>query len=266
MSAPNKWLDVQVAVVDGRENVRTRAYARSSEAPPATIAEDVRVLGTSRMSPVKAVTVDDVVEAHAAVSPRAVEAWIAESGAQVPVNKRTLTTLEDATVSKTVIDLMVALAYPKHFEIRRRGSSGGFGSSSSFGSLSGFDDFGYWSDPMGLAFDPYAFYYSPFGSYPYGVDPYYMPMGGYVTIPGPSGTPAASGRGHVVNGSGYTQVEPRQPPPAARRSSDSSNDDSSGSSSSGGSSSSSGDSGGGSASPAGYSSGGSGGGQTAVPR
>ena len=258
MSAPNEWLDLQVALVDGRESVRTRRYVRALGAPPAAIEEDIRRLGPPKISVLKTITVDDVVEAHAMVSSRAVEAWLAEADARVPINRRALMRLEEGDVARAVIDLMVALAYPKHFEVRRPGSA------SSFGSLSGFDGFGMWSDPLGLSYDPYAYYYSPFGPYYDGLNQYSLPYAGYVTIPEPGEAPSASGRGKVVKGSGYTQVETRQPPPSARRSSDDSDSDTTGSSSRD-SSPSSGD-GGGSASPGGYSSGGSGGGQTAVPR
>jgi hypothetical protein len=253
ITSPNEWLDIQVAT-DGRESVRTRHYVRSSAEPPASIDQEIRSLRPSAISAPN-VTVDAVVEANALVSSRAVEAWLAEADARVPVNKRTLIKLADADVSKNVIDLLVALAYPEHFEIHRGGSAG------SFGSLAGFDDFGLWSDPWGVSFDPFAYYYSPFGSYPGALDPYYVTVGGYVATPG-GNTAAASGRGHVVNGSGYTQVEPRQPPPAVVRPSGDSNPDSYTASSAPTPS----DSGSGSASPSGYSSGGSGGGQTAVPR
>lgn len=256
ISGPNEWLDIQAAT-DGRESVRTRHYVRSSAPPPASIEKDLLGLTPNTISSPKPVTVDDVVEANALVSSRAVEAWLAEADARVPVNRRALGMLADADVSKNVIDLLVALAYPEHFQIRRGGSSG------SFGSLAGFDDFGLWSDPWGVEFDPFAYYYSPFGSYPGALDPYYVTVGSYVATPGGT-TAAASGRGHVVNGSGYTQVEPRQPPPAVGR--PSSGDSNADAFTTGSSGSSSSDSGSGSASPAGYSSGGSGGGQTAVPR
>jgi hypothetical protein len=261
MTGPNEWLDLQVATVDRRESVRTRRYVRSAEAPPTSIEQDVRALGATKFSPPRGATADDVVEANAVVSPRTVEAWLAESDAHVPVSKRTLVMLSDADVQKNVIDLLVALAYPEHFEVRRSGSS------SSFGFLSGFDDFGSWSDPWGVSFDPYASYYSPFGSYrgglaPYYLDPYYLGVGGYATIPAIGTATTESGRGRVVNGSGYTQVEPRQPPAATVRTSS----DTFGQGSSSGFSSSSSDSGSSSASPAGYSSGGSDSGQTAVPR
>jgi hypothetical protein len=187
--------------------------------------------------------------------------WLTESSAQVPVNRHSLLALHEANMPAHLIDLMVARAYPKRFEVRRSESSGSGGF---FGS---FLDDAAWSSPFDLSFDPYAFYYSPFGSYRQFVDPALYSLGGYVTVPATSGGGAQqSGSARVVNGSGYTRVEPRQPPVVVGRTSDGSTADSSGSagssSSSGGSSSASG---GGSASPAGYS-GGGGGAQTAVPR
>jgi hypothetical protein len=250
-----RWLDVQVVVVGMGDQVRARHYVRSSETPPAEIADQVRRLpdGATRAS--SSVTADDVIEANAIVSHRAVEVWLSESNAQVPVNRRTLLALHGANVPAPVIDLMVARAYPKRFEVRRSGSGGSFGSF--------FDDIA-WASPFDLLFDPYAFYYSPFGSYRQFVDPALYSIGGYVIVPAENnGVAQQSGNGRVVNGSGYTRVEPRQPAVVVGRTTGDSYD--SGGSSSSGVSSPSSD--GGSASPAGYSSGGGGGGgQTAVPR
>jgi hypothetical protein len=176
-----------------------------------------------------------------------------------------LLALHDASVPPSLIDLMVARAYPKRFEVKRSSGSGG-----SFGSFGSFSDDVLWASPYDLMFDPYAFYYSPFGSYRQFVDPSLYLLGGYVTVPasGGNGVAQESGSARVVNGSGYTRVEPRQPAVVVGRTSGGSRTDSSDSGSYSPSGGSSSDSGGGSASPAGYSSGGGGGGggQTAVPR
>jgi uncharacterized membrane protein YgcG len=256
---PDEWLDVQVITTGTNDNVRTRHYIRSALLPPSEVRGQVSGLSARAVAVNAAISVDDVIEANAMVSSRAVEGWLSESNVQVPVHKRTLVALHDAKVPGNVIDLMIARAYPAHFEVRRPGGGGSFGS---------FLDDMEWSSPFDLMFDPYAFYYSPFGSYHRFVDPSFYPLGGYIIVPTPTGGAAQdSGNARVVNGAGYTRVEPRQPPvivgPRPPGSSADSYGSGSSSSSSGSSSSSSGD--GGSASTAGYSAGG-GGAQTAVPR
>jgi hypothetical protein len=259
-----EWLDVQVTSVSGADHVRTRRYTRSTEPAPAAIADQLLARASDSTTDIVTIAPDDVVEAAAQTSPRAVEAWLSESTMHVPVNKRTLLAMHQANVPPHVIDLMVARAYPRHFEVRRSGSGGG-----SFGSFAD-DDFA-WIAPLDSLFYSYAgFYYSPFGSYRYFVDPSLYPLGGYTIIPSDGVAVQNSGPGRVVNGSGYTRIEPRQPPVVVGRTSDGSTGnsfESGGSSSSSGSSSGSSSSGV-SASPSGYSGGGGGGGgaQTALPR
>ena len=61
----------------------------------------------------------DVIEASANIAPKAIEVALLETGTVLPVNRRTLIALDDAKVPETVIDLMVALAYPEKFAISR---------------------------------------------------------------------------------------------------------------------------------------------------
>ena len=257
---PDEWLDVQVIITGKSDNVRTRHYIRSALTPPSEVRDRVSALPARAGTVNAAISVDDVIEANAIVSSRAVEAWLSETEVRVPVHKPTLLALHDAKVPANVIDLMIARAYPEHFEVHRSGGGGSFGSF--------FDDME-WSSPFDLMFDPYAFYYSPFSSYHRFVDPTFYPLGGYVIVSAPAAAAGAvqdSGNARVVNGAGYTRVEPRQPPvivgPRPPVSSADSSGSGGGSPSSAGSSSSSS---GGSASTAGYSAGG-GGSQTAVPR
>jgi hypothetical protein len=259
LQSPDEWLDVQVIITGKNDNVRTRHYIRSALTPPTEVRDQVSGLPARTVVVNAAISVDDVIEANAIVSSRAVEAWLSESEIRVPVRKPTLRALHDAQVPANVIDLMIARAYPEHFEVHKSGGGGSVGS---------FFDEMEWSSPFDLMFDPYAFYYSPFGSYRRFVDPSFYPLGGYVIVPAPSGgTAQDAGNARVVNGAGYTRVEPRQAPviigPRPPASSGDSYGSGSSSSSSGSTSSSSG--GGTTASTAGYSSGG-GGAQTAVPR
>jgi hypothetical protein len=262
-----RWTDVQSVDVGGRESFRVRHYRRADDSRP--------VSGITAT----ALTLDDVKEASAKVSPRALEAALVETRASFNLSSRRLLDLQAAGVPASVVDLMVALSYPDRFVIERSAAvdrayvpiiddpfttlGWGFGPAWPYGFYS----------PLYGAFSPY--YYSPF-AYPYygGYNPFYYGGGGvYVVDPGGGGggvvTDRPSGQGRVVDGQGYTRVRPRESEPAAASRGGGSTASSSGG---GGASSSSGSSGGGSASPAGFSSGGGGGGgsdgggRTAQPR
>jgi hypothetical protein len=258
--AANRWIDVRVVDSGGRQEVRTQRFWRSSSAPPPAVAAVVAALQPVREQPVPT-TADDVIDASATLPAVAVEAWLAESNARVPVDRRTLVHLSDAHVGANVIDLMVALAFPRKFEVLRTSSSrgGGFG----VGALDGYfgADWNALADIYGIGYGcfalPYCFGYG--GYYPVG-DWYEQPGGG-----GGGGEPVDTTHGQVVNGKGYTRVQVREPDHASSGSrSGSEGISTGGSSSDGGSASSSGSSG---ASPAGYSGGGgTSTGLTAVPR
>lgn len=277
----NRWLDVQVTGSAGREVVRMAHYARSTEAPPEAIADAMRAQPPSSASLVittPRVNIDDVIEASQAVASAAVEMWLVETEPRLALNRRALQSLSAAKVSEPVIDLLVGLAYPKQFEVRRQQPGGG--GFSGFGPFGFGDSFGAFYGPWDAGWDPYGMYasmYSPFGLGLYGPGFYPYSYGGYyygnvVNVPfapggsGGIGEPVASGTGVAVNGRGYTRVQPREII-AERTSSD--RGDASSSLSSGGGDAGGGGGGGGSVSPAGYSSGdggGAGGGNFAVPR
>lgn len=253
------WLDVRTVRLGSSENTRVSRYRRTpgQTAPPITGAR---------------LTLADVKEASAKVSPRVVEAALVETNAGFDLTSRQLIDLADAKVASNVIDLIVALSYPQRFVVERtasRGSGGGFGPDPFGYDPFFYSSFGY---PFGL-YDPFyndllypAYYYSPFAySYLGRFDPRYFGYGyfGYGTYgggqeiggggggTGGSGTPQASGSGRYVNGVGYTRVRPREAEPATTGSGGRLTP-ASASASGGGSS-------GGSMSPGGYSSGSSGG-------
>jgi hypothetical protein len=257
----DSWLDVQVTVTGGREQVRTRRFWRSSSTPPAPLVDVLARLGSPQKTSV-AITADDVIEASGHLPPAGVEAWLVESGMHVPIDRRTLVRLSDAHVAENVIDLMIGLAFPRKFEVRRAAASGG---GALFGGT-GFDVF--LSAETGSWFD-----YAGFGWW----GPAYCCYGGYFPWDGWYDTPDEGGggggstgdvtHGQVVNGKGYTRVQPREAErrtgsgDGGRTSAADGSSGNSGSQSSGDSSSSSG------ASPAGYSGGGgTSTGLTAVPR
>ena len=264
----DQWLDIQVVKSGSRpEQTRIQRFWRSSAAAPAPVAGTVSSLSPVRPT-IPPVTVDDVVEASARVASNGVEAWLSESNVRVPIDKNALVHLADNHVAGNVIDLMVALAYPKKFDVRRASSSGGSGGGGSFFGGDPLDVYpGVWSDlaGYGLGYGVYGVPYF-FGNsvYPYSSGVYY-----YVPATAGSGTVGddTDTHGQVVNGQGYTRVQPKE---AYRGTASPSGGGAQGyatgsGSDGGGGTGSSGDSSG--ASPAGYSGGGGGGtGLTAVPR
>jgi hypothetical protein len=249
MTGPT-WVDIQLIDIEGRKNIRVRRFTRAT--PVAR--------GAAPFSGEHSWSVADVKEASARLMPEAVQAALVELGTGFNLKSKQLTELADAGVATNVIDLMIALSYPKHFVVERSVSSGG-GAPYSFGG-SGYGDYlGMWPWIADAMFWPS--YYSPFAYRYWGYyDPYYVPNSGYVVIepPGGGSTPVASGTGRVVDGRGYTRVSTRESQPVSR-------DGSSGGSGNW-STGSSNSSGGGSVTSGGYSSGGGGdsGGRTAVSR
>lgn len=260
----DQWLDIQVSKSGGREQVRTQRFWRSTGPPPTAVANAVAQPTPSRPV-IASVTVDDVVEASRYLPSNALEAWLAESSTRVRVDRSALVKLADAKVSTDVIDLMVALAYPQKFEVRRGGSGGG-------GVWTGPFDDGFYAGEWGYLADVFTYGFG-FG-YPYwiGANGYYYYPGGIYAQPGGGGGAAEpETHGQVVNGLGYTRVQPRAAvrgpaAPGSAASSSGAGGADGGSSSGSSSSGSSGSSGG--VSSSGYSGGGGGTstGLTAVPR
>jgi len=212
-------------------------------------------------------TVDDVIEANAVVASRAVEVWLVETEPAMAIDRRALVKLTENKVSEPVIDLLVALAYPQRFEVRRPVDSASGGGGMFGGGGMDFVDEGFvspwstWAGPWSL--NPYSLYYAPFLPWgAYDLYSFYSPYdGGFVISGGVITPPVAETHGRVVNGQGYTQIEPHVE--ATPRGG---NGSGAGSSSAGGGGADGGSFSGG-ASPGGYSSGGGGGtGLTAVPR
>jgi uncharacterized membrane protein YgcG len=264
MLGPNAtWTDVQAIDVAGQESYRVRRYRRAGAATAGAA-------GTSGAP----LSLDDVKEAGGKISPHALEAVLVETHASFPLNSRRLIELADAQVPDRVIDLMVALSYPKRFVVETarvdRAPAAIVDPFGGFGYPIWADSFGFYSPFYGY-YSPY--YYSPFAySYANGYNPYFYLNGGYAVIDTGGGTGGRpdrpSGAGRVVDGLGYTRVRPRETEPttASRQGGGPIVGGDSGSSSS---SSSSGSSGASSVSSGGFSSGGASSsdtGRTAQPR
>ena len=225
--APNgQWVDVQAVAIEGRENVRVRRYRRTGQGTTS-----VRAIAGSSLS------LDDVKDASGKVSSLALEAALVETNAGYDLTARRLADLDEAGVSDSVIDLIVALSYPEKFVVER--------TSRATPSTT------YINDPFSLGW-AYGypvwyddFYYSPYSYSRVGGfgSPYYG-NGGLLLVPvgGGSVEPQPSGTGRVVDGLGYTRVRARDSEPAVANTSARSRPASTGDASSGGGSTSSGSS------------------------
>lgn len=274
------WVDIQSVSVGDRGHLEIRRYNPEREAERS---DDVRLPATpgairdARQSVAAPLTVSSVREAAAKAESAVIEALLAETQPRLALDGATLIDLDDAGVDGSVIDVLVALAYPDRFVLeRRRGGGRGGGGGVGWG---GFNPI----SPMDAMYGA-PFGYSYLGWYglsdwrnAYWYDPrYYRGWG----TPGMviDGATDDGGQARAVNGVGYTRVSQRTPAPrdsgggGASASSGGSRGGSSGRTggrvtSGGYTRSGGGSSGGGSSSGGGGGrSGGGGGGRTPVPR
>jgi hypothetical protein len=244
ISPRGEWLDVQAVTVGSRTGVRTLRYRAADPSVPlpreiAAALEGVDAeAGQARVAAAAALTTADVVEVSGQVDAQVVWAWLAERGEGFAVNARTLTEMADAGVPADVMDVVVALSYPRVFAINPATQQGemrpevaeGGAAPSAYGyaqSMGGYRFSPYGWDPYGWGYySPFGYgsygYYGPYGGYGYG--PYggygYGPYGGHgygpygngyygggviITVVGGGQVVQPTTHGRVVNGRGYTQ-------------------------------------------------------------
>jgi uncharacterized membrane protein YgcG len=129
--SPNgEWLDVQGVKVAEHNGVRVVHYGHVP-VPAALPAEMKTALESNKMATATAMLaasdslqIADVIEATKQVDPLVVQTWLAERGQGFTMDAKKLTQLADAGVSPNVIDLMVALSYPREFAINLAQSNG----------------------------------------------------------------------------------------------------------------------------------------------
>ena len=206
------WTDVVVVESNGRETVFLRKYRRTDPAPRAD-AGSVPPGGAM-------LSIDGLKYAASMVSPRALEALLAETRPRYKLDGKTLVALRDSGLPPSTIDLLVALSMPERFEVSssRRGGGGG-------GGYAGFSGF-----PIGLF--PVVPYAAEWGGAPLWAsdgDYWYWGGCGYWDCLGPGvpvdpgdsgggsgGEGATATHGRVVAGQGYVRVYPREPADASR--------------------------------------------------
>jgi hypothetical protein len=232
------WINVQhVSGSAASTSVRVQRYRRSSNQQLAdgSRAAQPDAQAVARSAPALTTwSIDDVIEASSKAPAEAIQAALTEVRHGFDLNKKSLVALDEGGVHDSVIDLMVALTYPKKFVVERAGAS----LSGPSGVITGGGYFDPFMSPllmgtMADCYTPFGYgyrsYYSMCGWYPYSSFGYagygypYYPYYGWVDIGGiPPATGGGGGtiqpqpEGRVVNGRGYTQIHDRQAEPPAR--------------------------------------------------
>lgn len=127
ITSGGEWLDVRVAGMAGEH---TAWVQRLSAADPAVaeaagfgdlVAERSWSAQVARMAASVGPDAEDVVEASARVPAEAVRALLAEQGSPLELSAAALARMADAGVSEDVIDVAVAVSYPKYFRLGAEG-------------------------------------------------------------------------------------------------------------------------------------------------
>jgi hypothetical protein len=120
-----EWLDVHGVSAAGQTGVRVQRY-RAAGRPAALEAEMAAAvegrgfaLDAARTSASAPLTIADVAEAARHLDPAVLEGWLIEQGQGFGLDARRLLALADAGVPERVIDVMVALSYPRIFAVDR---------------------------------------------------------------------------------------------------------------------------------------------------
>lgn len=233
------WINVQhVSGSAANASVRVQRYRRSTNQQLADGSRAPQPDPQASAGIAPAITtwsIDDVIEASSKAPAEAIQAALTEVRHGFDLNKKSLVALDEGGVHDSVIDLMVALTYPKRFVVERAGAS----LSGPSGVITGGGYFDPFMSPllmgaMADCYTPFGYgyrsYYSMCGWYPYSSFGYaaygypYYPYYGWVNIGViPPGTGGGGGgviepqpEGRVVNGRGYTQIRDRQAEPPAR--------------------------------------------------
>ena len=220
MTSSRDWIDVRAVERDGEVAAWSQRYTRAygdhlAQVGLADGAADAPVWSRIPWSAHRDyVTVDEVIEAASQVHPQAVQAWLAESGANLAgLDADALIEMDDAGVPGEIIDMVVAVSFPSRFALNRQDAAGGADlrprrtiwagrpyDPFRYGSFGGYSPFGY-----GL-YSPYG-YGGYYGSYGYGgYRGYYRPV---IVERIPESVDAG---GRVVAGRGYRGPRSVVPP------------------------------------------------------
>lgn len=260
--SPRAYVDVQSVDVGGEKASRTVRYITVYETEIPEIVKDrlqsePLARESARVRAAGPLDFEDVVEATRAVGSDAINGVLVARRTGFLLNADRLRDLEAAGVEPATMDVMVALSYPKHFEVAAeapratrtaniRGSDAGR-TASAYGS-SCYDDYAFGRSPGNYAYQPVGSRYSRCGNTsfysPYGYDPYGWGYGtGRQVIVVSGSTKVDEVNGVAVKGKGYTRrgeatgtARPKETPTTTTRASGTTSTSGSGAVKSGGSS------------------------------
>ena len=212
MTGGSRWIDVRAVERDGEVAAWSQWYRRTDTGALealgiSTGAEDLTMAMRIATSFVPTnIDVGDVIDAAEHVHPRAVEAWIAETGEPFAgLDADDLVALDEAGVPGEVIDVVVAVSFPRRFAFNRQEAvyqgEADVRPRRTVWAQRTYDPFRYGS----WGYSPYYGYglYNPYG-YGYGYGGYYGRGGGYYRPVIVDRAPAsADDGGRVVAGRGY---------------------------------------------------------------
>lgn len=207
MTSGGRWLDLRGVSVaaEARMGVRVQRFEDAAGA----------AAGPERLAAGARLTTDDVIDASRALDPAILEAWLVERGDGLTLDAKRLAAMADAGVPAAVIDLVVAVSFPRMFVVSRttreadarRGDStysGAAGAPGYAGVSYAYDCLRYaWSYYSSQVCDYDYYRYAPYGWNSWVPAGYYT--GSPVVIVVGGGSTGGAGHGRVVKGQGYRQ-------------------------------------------------------------
>lgn len=227
------WIDIQLIDTGDQQHLELRRYNAVAGKKRTTLLgyaalkpRETRAVIAARNVNTESLTVNDVLEATQQIDPRVVEALLTETQPRLYLNREVLIALDDAKVHSSVIDLLVALAYPDEFVVERQISTNRgnqfilerriqqAGGSTTYQYYNFYDRpiaRSYYYDPIWYG-DLYPYYVTPFGygSWRTSYSPYFYgrSRNPYVRFRGD--TPRWRRQGRAVPPRSYTRVRERE--------------------------------------------------------
>jgi hypothetical protein len=225
ISSMSVWLDAQSVGLNGESMPRAIRYrpATTEAARAAGYSVPVERISAAidaRLSASADLDLEDVVEASGHVDEGALQAFLAESGQQFDLDADAIVELADTGLSGDLIDMLIAVSYPRYFAVDREGAEadmvepepgdreyrdrydpfgwGGFYGWNRYNSCYGWSSSSYYCNPYryGYGYGGYGGYYGGYGSWGYGGRP-------VIVVVGDNDNDSRSAR--AVSGRGYTR-------------------------------------------------------------